>query len=1176
MPKELHEIKKFITGTITTPSEADIADDASVYAKNIDPVAKDGIIVGIPTDTTVADNGIGGNGTALEVVAAEMAMINDDGTRRAVYFDSTDSMIKKIDDLHGTTPTQGDVSEGAESASVIPVMQPNNKEVHIGLGKEGANEPKWCGIIKEPQFDNDEITDLQLLESKLISPSAFPDFYKVVNDGTFIYGIKWKGHYLYQMKISDNSLVQRSTTDIFIKAQGLCLDKDGIPYVYDAGVGDYGTLFQIETLALGKSQSNLLSAGPEDYYPEEGYNISDVIIVGDTATTADNIWFSATGEFGPGGFAYCLFQGPLPVGNGELTLTARPLWCGWSESNQTKQGNFVRKKFIREQENVEVNWGNGVTYEDQGEEVMVGVPKCPLFVTDKDETGWEDYVGIIVHYYREKNEYGSRALMSHHKDNGQGENRWETTDVQIDKLVCEGTVFSQPVNGGGALFDTPTDSWDNLLPISNNSYINSNVGLTGGVWVYNVNTGARAQVEEVLSDTILQLTDDIFETQGDNFEIEREVTFAHHKWDAAGVDYWEMTPVSWAVVIIRDTSTHSELYNLGDKRRLFTLGDNIVPPAEGDGRFYHGGSTDDEPFHANEDKAHEYMYGVQCDHVNGKMVISGQDTSQHDGSNFMRWEIPKHNEDQNVVTLKNYVERENRLETDVKESPHTLLDAGSDIMHCHIFAGGDGSGAWLLAENNDETEPDATWDEIETLTETILNIIPSTTDQAESENFEDGYKYFWKASFLYDGYQESPLSDDYTDVNDGGKLYHITVQLRTPDHINNRVSHLKIYRASSTTDSEYPEGFYRLVTQVPLNFLWKKLTNDDGETYFEYTFQDIGSGLESYEAATGISEVVFNTYVNYSLSAQLNNVHFVGNASHVSLGQGIDSYLFKSKPYNFDQFDWTRDILRLPTKPVALAGFSGRLYAFDENNTYRIEPNSFFIEDTYEGIGCLGPDAVVVTELGMCFADNNNIYMHDGRKPVPIGNSILRGNDDYSWQNRDKAWLSKVIFDAKRGSYVVLFKKASASNYYAWSYNIARNRWDLWDIFGGSTEPLGTLAGKDGEMLICDGTNLVNYQGHASSKQNWDWTSKKLTMGTDTQLKSFKKTRISGNTGGGLDTFLTSEGTPSTSGATDGLSDYVYNLSGAESKAKWIQYTFAAEPGTVDAIGTIFRRGPVK
>jgi len=258
--------------------------------------------------------------------------------------------------------------------------------------------------------------------------------------------------------------------------------------------------------------------------------------------------------------------------------------------------------------------------------------------------------------------------------------------------------------------------------------------------------------------------------------------------------------------------------------------------------------------------------------------------------------------------------------------------------------------------------------------------------------------------------------------------------------------------------------------------------------------------------------------------------------------------------------------------PTALASFNGRIYAFGKNNTYRIEPNSLYIEDTFEGVGCIGPDAVIVTEYGMCFVDKNNIYLHDGRQPIPIGNTILNG-DDKSWQNRDTTWASKVIFDAVRNSFVVLFKYSS--NYYAWAFNVARRRWDLWETFG-TTEPLATLDGKNGEMFISDGTNLKHYLGHASTKRNWDWHSKKLTMGADTQTKVFKRTRVTGNTGDCIDTFVSSEGTPADSGATDGVLDYVYKLSGAASRAKWLQYKITSESNTVDSIGTIFRRRPVK
>ena len=43
-------------------------------------------------------------------------------------------------------------------------------------------------------------------------------------------------------------------------------------------------------------------------------------------------------------------------------------------------------------------------------------------------------------------------------------------------------------------------------------------------------------------------------------------------------------------------------------------------------------------------------------------------------------------------------------------------------------------------------------------------------------------------------------------------------------------------------------------------------------------------------------------------------------------------------------FNWIEDYLVLPSTPTALASFQGRLYAFDKQNTYRIDPNNLIIE----------------------------------------------------------------------------------------------------------------------------------------------------------------------------------------------------------------------------------------
>jgi hypothetical protein len=57
MPKKVHEISKFITGTMTTPSIRDIPEDAANYSLNLDSVTHDGILKGVPSDKYATGGG---------------------------------------------------------------------------------------------------------------------------------------------------------------------------------------------------------------------------------------------------------------------------------------------------------------------------------------------------------------------------------------------------------------------------------------------------------------------------------------------------------------------------------------------------------------------------------------------------------------------------------------------------------------------------------------------------------------------------------------------------------------------------------------------------------------------------------------------------------------------------------------------------------------------------------------------------------------------------------------------------------------------------------------------------------------------------------------------------------------------------------------------------------------
>ena len=493
--------------------------------------------------------------------------------------------------------------------------------------------------------------------------------------------------------------------------------------------------------------------------------------------------------------------------------------------------------------------------------------------------------------------------------------------------------------------------------------------------------------------------------------------------------------------------------------------------------------------------------------------------------------------------------------------------------------------------------------------EANINIVFEQTsanygDGSNTPNSKIGFKanstQFYKASFLYDGYQESPLSDDFqfSGITTNGKGIAVKVEIRNIADLNRRVSHVCLYRADADNKNDFVKesGFYRLVDVMKLDTSWTLKT--ESGIWSNYRFKKITDNNKagaSYDARTGISEVLTGITPNYELSTQLNNTHFIANIKQETLGE-LNNYILKSKPLRFNQFNYVADFLALPTKPTAIQGFNGRLYAFDENNTYRIEPNGFYIEDIYEGVGCRNAESIIVTEYGMFFADKNNIYMHDGQKPHPIGNPILRGHgsafitaEDYrsskSYSTLAKNPLCKMAYDGKRNAIVLfgehIYSLAVGGTTYKYNYTVClvytidKKRWDLWEVgstvtSNGSTPasmPIKTISGTNGEVYYSDGTNLIYQCGHASNTKNWDFYTKEITSGTDTVDKKFYEAYIGGTpTAAGVS--LQVDGTNVVNQSISNTNNVAFNTAtGKKIRVKLINQT-----GVVDSIGIIYRQ----
>ena len=490
--------------------------------------------------------------------------------------------------------------------------------------------------------------------------------------------------------------------------------------------------------------------------------------------------------------------------------------------------------------------------------------------------------------------------------------------------------------------------------------------------------------------------------------------------------------------------------------------------------------------------------------------------------------------------------------------------------------------------------------------ESSLIITPTSLADQPGDVFLKNTRYYYKVSFIYDGYQEGPLSKSNWSFQDTSSRAKLSITLKVKE-VSRRLTAVCLYRKNSIND------FYKLVEQIPTDSGWSK----DGD-YYRYILGDEGELGATYEARTGISEILDTIKLNYGISAEIDGFLFAADCSHSEI-KNASNMIFRSKPGMYSIFDYVNDFLVLKSKPTALANFNGRLYAFDDNNIYRINQQNLAIEDIYEGIGCSGKDSVIVTEYGMFFAHKTGAYMHNGQAPVKISQSIQKGGNTEevfvgSDNIRDVSW-EHVVTNSNSIPYVtynsvmncVLFNveyidsiknnilgvsinqtAQSVARQYIWAYSLTSQRWDLWELAYNSK--IGKpFTGKDGEVYWPIDNMIYENLGGGTAR-DYTWISKKITAGEDSITKVFNKVKINGlskniNLGGSFvessDKLIikTSTGDIASADVTyssDSASDSAYKIKGTNKKGRWLQFKVENVRDNIDSFGIILRRKGTK
>jgi hypothetical protein len=403
-------------------------------------------------------------------------------------------------------------------------------------------------------------------------------------------------------------------------------------------------------------------------------------------------------------------------------------------------------------------------------------------------------------------------------------------------------------------------------------------------------------------------------------------------------------------------------------------------------------------------------------------------------------------------------------------------------------------------------------DQLKRVTDDILTGITANNEQTASAAnetvFAEDSIYWYAYTLQYDGYQEGPLSQGETasalnqnlvvlvdGTTYGYKSWDVNLTIDdTAADWSSRISGINLYRGTGTAsyESTWPDTEMEYLTTIAIdNPEWG---GSSGARTYTFTDDVVALG-DTYSTRTGIPATQKDMDFHWGLSCATAQYHFIANVVTELDGEVFDEAeraIYRSRPYQFSMFS-KLDFVLLPVKPIALAAFRQKVYAFAANRAFIIDATTLDILEEIDGVGCFGQSSVIVTDHGMFFCDRNNIYItdFDGRI-TPIGMPVLKNDVDTkaAYLSRSTATDPVVFYDAKYNAYGVAYVNSGSTVSFlmyrpqqAQTIDLPRGRWD--HILTTYTS-LGIRIPSidDHPLLVLDG-DIVEIFGGASTRA---WT----------------------------------------------------------------------------------------
>ena len=1097
MPKELFEIKTFNKGIISSPSESDIPQDAASYSLDVNPNGIDGKLSARKDDTTKY------SGASTAVSFQSSGRVTDPANLSRedyILHDKSSGNVDLITDFSGTPSVTENIDTGVTSTE-SNTIEAYSKNVRIA--HSASSSVKWIGYTPTNQFGTAH-SGIQTEVAKLSTLAVFNRYKKIINIGSDIFGFTEGGSEIYKHS-STGAFIAKSKLD-FQNITAICkgtYDDEAI-WVYDKDEGSRGTLYKVDPSGMNIVQVNGLhstlypkaylsqifdydsTSGTQIVAESEDTNayISDMKILYHDSLDRKTLIVSMFGDgdnYTDGvdckqGYSHGLvykLANALPTSTGQLAA-----WTDMTPKNKFTYTNYSNATHID---------FNGIS--------RLGIWLSPNMAiadeTDVDLAGYNTFTRSdavspsiyknakleqgAVHYFPALCPLGgqlSGQAITNHTDSGSATDRG-------DSFTFYASVFRQTrrmydVSGSADPDQTYTEfTSDYVNSFTASDDADRNYG--GQAYISYARTGldpkkihlqpVRYCVFNIYYNATTDSTDDF---------IEQGVDIIDFDMDSSGSEVSIDFTKRYAMARMQ-ISTWKDPTNGYGEYRLFLSSRQTSSGATGELRYYaHAASS-----HANKPSTNgasvggtSYYYDFRWADTWG--ISSGTSTDYPFGQTYGPQQFAGGKSDSSIYSAF----------TLLGDMSAATAPSGNIFFAKTTVAGS--MNKYVLNQTVTLTSTD-----LAEVAGSPLGITISQ-DGAPDMGFTALKKYWYKVSFIYDEFQETVLFGEEVITSTGTNGMTVTVTIDDwANTLSKRVTHLNLYRAEGT--GTQPDTLYRLVKFQSIQGTEWSGTTDRSYIFYDHDHTKV---TVTYDANSGISQALEVNYLDYSKAVILNSHLFVTNAGNSELSS-VSNYIFKSLPFKYDMFDWSKDFVICPEDLNAIISYNGRLYGMSDNNTYRIEPNTLYVEDTFNGVGCISQEAFVVTEFGLFFCDQNNIYMHNGQAPIPIGSAILTspsGSDGYKEMLNVATFSPKVAFDSKEQN-VIFFVK----NDRALVYNVVKSRWDLWT----GLDAKSCFSSKDGKVYASVGNDIKGYAAGTANKSAFTWISKEISAGHQSQDKKF-------------------------------------------------------------------------